>query len=546
MLISSLIPLSHSIRVFSAKWQSIRYKFEELFSNLTAIEKWESADNVNLSLPSILATLKECDGLAKQCLHFSYSGKLLLQSDLDIVSSKIDAHIKNIFDIYAVGLLTRSDAIVVSRPSASSSTDDVRFYVVDLLSRFKIGSTDMKKQALVAFNEVIQEDETYMEVALQLDDFIGFLVNFLDFKDGEIQEEASKSVCLIAGLNSYKSELIGAGAIAPLIRVVESGSEVSREFAARCLLKVTENSDNAWSVSAHGGVTALLKICGGGGGGELSALACAVLKNLVGVHEIKRFVVEEGGIGELVDLAKSKDEVIKISSLDLLQTMAYGDESIRDMIIHEGGVRVLVRAFCPKSTFTAKTREMAFRGIVNICCSSENSLHLLINYGFTDHVLYFLRYGELSVQELALKAAFWLSGTSVEGNKVMGDAGFMAILVRFLDSKSTEIREIAAETISSMIMVPKNRRKFVQNDQNLGLLLQMLDPGETNSGNKKLLLSILMSLTRSNSARKKIANSGYLKNIEKLAEAQVSDAKKIVRKISSTRLGSILHGIWHS
>ncbi|KAH6790533.1 ARM repeat superfamily protein [Perilla frutescens var. frutescens] len=549
VLVSSLISLSHSIRVFSTKWQSIRYKFKELFSNLTAIEKWESADN-NFSLPtvldSILATLKECDVLAKQCLQLSYSGKLLMQSDLDIVSAKFDAHIKSIFDIYAVGLLTRSDAIVVSRPSASTSTDDVRFYFVDLLSRFKIGSTDMKKQALVAFNEVIQEDERYIMVALQLDDCIRFLVNFLDFKDDEIQEEAAKSVCLISGMNSYKSELIGAGAIAPLIRVVESGSEVSREFAARCLVKVTENSDNAWSVSAHGGVTSMLKICGGSGGGELGALACGVLKNLVGVQEIKRFVVEEGGIGELVDLAKSKDEVIKISSVDLLQTMAYGDESIREMIIQEGGVRVLVRVFCPKSTFTTKTREMAFRGIVNICCSSDNSLHLLINYGFMDHILYFLRYGEVSVQELALKAAFWLSGTSEEGKKVMGDAGFMAVLVRFLDSKSTEIRDMAAETISSMIMVPKNRKKFVQNDQNLGLLLQMLDPGEANSGNKKLLLSILMSLTSSNSARKKIANSGYLKNIEKLAEAQVSDAKKIVRKISSSRLGSILHGIWHS
>lgn len=548
VLISSLISLSHSIKVFSAKWQSIRFKFEELFSNLTAIDKWESADNFSLPivLESILATLEKCDDLAKQCLHLSYTGKLLMQSDLDIVSAKIDAHIKHIFDIYAVGLLARSDAIVVSRPSVSASTDDIRFYAVDLLSRFKIGSTDMKKQALVAFNEVIQEDERYITVALQLDNLIGFLVSFLDFKDCEIQQEAAKALCLIARVNSSKSALIGAGVISPLIRVLESGSEVSKDYAARCLLKVTENSDNAWSVSAHGGVTVLLKICSGDGGGELVALACLVLKNLIGVQEIKRFVVEERGIPEFVRLARSKDEVIKMSSVDLLQTMGCGDESIREMIIEEGGVRALVRIFCPKSSFTTKTREMAFRGIVNICCSSHKSLHLLINYGFMDHILYFLRYGELCIQELSLKAAFWLCGTSEEGKKLMGDAGFMAVLVRFLDSKSIETREMAAETISSMIMVPKNRKKFVQNDQNLGLLLQMLDPQEANSGNKKLLLSILMSLTSSNSARKKIANSGYLKNIEKLAEAQVSDAKKIVRKISSTRLGSMLNGIWHS
>ena len=468
-----------------------------------------------------------------------------MQSDLDAVSAKIDAHISTIFDIHAAALLARSDAIVVSRPSAAASMEDVRFYVVDLLSRFRIGSDEMKKQALLAFSEVIREDERYVTVALQLDDFIGFLVKFLD---GEIQQEAAKCVCLIAEIESCKSELIGAGVIAPLIRVLELGEEESKKLAATCLLSVTENSENAWSILSHGGITTLLKICSSGGDGgcvELVALACAVLKNLVGVEEIKRFVVEEGGISLFVNLAKCKDEIIKIKSVDLLQTMACNDESVKEMIIEEGGIRALVRVFCPKSALSTKTREMALRGIVNICCSSQNSLHLLVNYGFMDHILYFLRRGEVSVQELSLKTAFWLSGTSEEGRKVMGEAGFMPVLVKLLDSKSVEIREMAAETISSMIVVPKNRKKFVQSDQNLGLVLRMLEVN--NAVNKKLLLSILTSLTSSSAtARKKIATSGYLKHIEKLAEAQFSDAKKIVRKMSSNRLGTIFNGIWHS
>ncbi|XP_011096195.1 vacuolar protein 8-like [Sesamum indicum] len=546
VLISSLISLSNSIKVFPTKWQSIGNKLEALLSNLTAIENCQSTDNFSLSitLETIVATLKSCGELGKQCSELSYSGKLLMQSDLDIVSAKIDAHIKSISDIYAMGLLTQNNAIVVSRPCVSASSDDIKFYIVDLLSRFKIGSTDMKKQALVAFNEVIQEDDRYLKVALELDSFVTFLVNFLDLKDGEIQEEAAKAASLIAGFESYKSVLIGAGIIAPLIRVLESGSDQSKKFAARCLVKATENSDNVWSVSAHGGVT--VRGNTGEHDGELVGLACGVLKNLVGVEEIRRFVVEEGAILEFVNLLRSKNEVIKICSVDLLQAMAYGDESIRDMIIQGGGIRAIVRALDPRSSFSTKTRKVAFRGIVNICCSSEKSLTLLINYGFMDHILYFLRYGEVPVQELALKAAFWLSETSEEGKKVMGEAGFMPVLVKFLDSNSLEIREVAAETLSSMIIVPRNRKRFVQNDQNVGLLLQMLDPMEVNTGNKRLLLSILMSLTRSNSARKKIANSGYLKNIEKLAEAEVSDAKKIVKKLSSNRLRSILGGFWQS
>ncbi|XP_051133723.1 vacuolar protein 8 isoform X2 [Andrographis paniculata] len=481
--ISSLISLSHSIKVFSAKWQSIRIKLEELFSNLTAIENCETSSgnsSLSIAVESILGTLRSCDELANRCLRFSYSGKLLMQSDLDILSAKLDSHIESFSDIYSEGLLTQSYAIVVPRPSVSASKDDMRFYITDLLSRMKIGSSEMKKQALIAFNEVIEDDERYAKIAVEIDGLINFIVKFLDFQDGEIQEAAAKSVSLIAGFNFCKTLLIGLGTIGPLIRVLESGNEVSKEYAARCLMKVTENSDNVWSVSAHGGVTALLKLCSHGSHCQapLVSLACSVLKNLVTVDEIKRFMVEEGAITELVELIRSKDESAQISSLDLLQAMAFSDESVRETIIKEGGIRAMVRVLDPRSPVSTKIREIALRGITNICFSSENSIAILMNCAFIDHILYFLRYGEVLVQELALKAAFWLCGTSEEAKKVMGDAGFMPVLVKFLDSKSFEVREMAAETLSNMLVVARNRKKFVQSDQNVVMLLQMLDPTE--------------------------------------------------------------------
>ncbi|CAI9756524.1 unnamed protein product [Fraxinus pennsylvanica] len=546
--ISSLISLSYSIKVFAVKWQSIRPKLEELLTNLTAIENCDSGENFSLSstLEKILITLKDCDDLARRCVDLSYSGKLLMQSDLDIISSKLDSHIKRLSEIYALGLLSNGYAIVVSRPNISASRDDMRFYINDLLSRLKIGSVDMKKQALVAFNESIQYDDRYVKIAVQIDSFINYLVNFLDFQDNEVREEAAKAVSFIAGSQPFRGVLIRAGIISPLIRVLECGSQLSKELAAMCLNKLTENSENAWSVSSHGGVSILMKICSNeDSAAELVSLACGVLKNLVGVDEIKRFMVEEGVIPLFVKLARSKDEITQISSLDFLQAMAYGDELVREVIVKEGGIRTLVRVLDPKSSFSSKTREVAFRGIVNLCFSSNGSLNMLINYGFMDHILYFLRYGDVSVQELALKAAFWLCGTSEEAKKVMGDAGFMPALVKFLDSKPYKMREMAAETLSSMVIIPRNRKRFVQNDQNVGLLMQMLDPGEVNSGNIKLLLSILMSLTSCNSARKKIMNSGYVMNIEKLAEAEVSDAKTIVRRLSSSKFRNILSGIWH-
>ncbi|WMV16138.1 hypothetical protein MTR67_009523 [Solanum verrucosum] len=545
--ISSVISLSFSIRVFPVKWQSIRNKLEELLSSLSAIENCDSTENyppLCSSLQAITATLKSCHELSRHCVEFSYSGKLLMQSDLDIVSTKLDNHIRSISEIYSLGLLTQSSAIIVPKPNLGASRDDMKFYIRDLLSRVKIGSSEMKKQGLIALNEIIQEDDRYVKVAIEIDNLVSVLVSFLDLQEDNLQEEAAKALSVIAGFQSFRSCLISAGIISPLIRVLECGIGLSKEFVTRCLQKLTENSDNAWSISAHGGVTVLLKICIEGD--SLVSSVCGVLKNLVGVEEIKRFMIEEGAVSVFIKLARCKDEVTQISSIDFLQTMASGDESTRQMIMKEGGIRALARVLDPKSSSSSKAREMSLRGIVNLCFTSVNSVNILLNYGFMDHILYFLRHGDGSLQELALKAAFWLCGTSDEAKKLMGDAGFMPELVKFLDSKSFEVREMAAETLSSMVIVPRNQKRFGQNDENVGLLLQMLDPERANFGNKKLLLSILMSLTSCNSARKKIANSGYLINIEKLAEAEVSDAKKIVRKLSSNRFRSILSGIWHS
>lgn len=556
--ISSLILLSHSTKVFASKWKVIRSKLDEILSVIASLppEIQASADN-NPTLSGIMRSIEEttdCStSLAQKCIELSYSGgKLLMQSDLDIIFVKFDNSVKSLSEfINSEGLLSNGNyAIVVSRPAPAASREDIQFYVKDLLCRFKIGRLEMKKQALASFNEVIQEDERYVKIAMEIEGLVHVLMKFLNSKDIEIQEEALKSVATICGFDSYKSVLVGTGVVSPLIRVLESGSDLGKELSTRCLMKVTANSDNAWAVSAHGGASALLKICGSGcddaAGGELVGLACGVLRNLIGVDEIKRFVVEEGGIPMSIKLIKSKNEASQINAIDFIQVLASGNEHMKDLIVNEGGIRVLVRVVDPKSSYSSKSREKSIRALMILCSDSIGYINSLKGYNFMDHILYFLQNGEVSIQESALRAAFWLCGVSDEFKKAMGDAGFMPEMVKFLDAKSFEAREMASETLLRLVVVPRNQKRFVQNDQNVNFLLQLIDPSEGNSGNRKLLLSIIMSLTLCNDGRKKILSSGYLKNLEKLAEDQVLDAKKIVRNLSSNRLRSMIRGIWHS
>ena len=74
----------------------------------------------------------------------------------------------------------------------------------------------------------------------------------------------------------------------------------------------------------------------------------------------------------------------------------------------------------------------------------------------------------------------------------------MPEMVKFLDAKSFDAREMAPEMLLRLVVVPRNQKRFVQNDQSVNFLLQLNDGGDENSGNRKLLLSIIMSLTSAN------------------------------------------------
>ncbi|KAL5986800.1 hypothetical protein ACLOJK_015134 [Asimina triloba] len=548
-VVSSLISFSHSTKVFSGKWQFIRNKLEQLSSGLIAAENCSSGVDAPFHgvIQSLLSTAGECHDLARRCVDLSYSGKLLMQSDLDAVAAKFDRHVRDLTGIYAAGILTQAYAIVVSRPGAGAGRDDMKFYVRDLSTRMKIGDAQMKKQALIALNDVLREGEKYVKIIVEVGDIIGLLVNFLELAESEIQEESAEAIAAIGGFESCKSILVGAGVVGPLIQVLEAGSDLGKERAARALRKLTENSDNAWLVSAHGGVTALLNICSeGSSSGELIASACSILKNLSGVDEIKRFIIEGGAVSMFLRVASSKEERPKICAIESLQSIAGGDELIRKRIIREGGIQSLVRVLDPKSSFCSKTREIALRAVESLFLSSMNSVNMLSGSEFLIWVLFFIRNGEVGVQESALKVAFRLSSISEETLKTMGDVGFMPEFVKLLDSKSFEVRAMAAEALSSMVLVPKNRKRFAQEGSHVDRVLQLLDPEEEKLGMRKILLSLLLSLSNGNTGRRKILASGYLKHLERLAEAGVTEAKTIIKKLSENKFRSLFKGIWNA
>uniref|UniRef100_M8B110 DUF7032 domain-containing protein n=1 Tax=Aegilops tauschii TaxID=37682 RepID=M8B110_AEGTA len=546
--INSLISASFSASLFPLKWQLIRDKFNRLHAGLADItviaasdgeERHEAFDGL---LRDVVDAVREARELVPRSQGRHYGGgKLRLRSDLDVVASTLDTHLARLDEICASGSLTRARALVVPRPCAGASRED------------RSGGGGRGGGAAAALNEVLRDDDKCVRVVVSdVADGIGVLIGLLESPDARVQEEALDAISVIAGYDaSCKGDLVGGGVIAPVIRVLNTGAgTAAKERAARVLSKLTENADNAWAVAAHGGVTALITICSDhrASGGELVCAACRVLRSLVGVEEIRKYMVADAGaVPVLVSLLQGPaDEGAQIQAMELLAAIASGDSSSREVVLQEGTAESLVRALDPGIPRSSKAREVALRAIDALCFSSPDSIDRLIGAVFLNRVLFFLRNGDTTLQHSALKAAHRLCHVSEETKKAMGDAGFMPELVGIVQAaKSIEARELAAEALCAMMSVHRNRKRFVQDDRNVAQVLQLLGPDEEKpSPAKRFLLSTLVHLADSNSGRRKIMSSEHVRNLEKLAETNVTDAKKIVKKLGGSKLRNMFHGIW--
>ena len=524
--INSLISASFSASLFPLKWQLIRDRLNRLHAGLADItivaasdggERHEAFDGL---LRDVADAVREARELVPRSQGRHYGGgKLRLRSDLDVVASTLDAHVARLDEVSASGSLTRARALVVPRPCAGASRDDVRFYVRDLFARLRVGGAEMRREAAAALNEVLRDDEKCVRVVVSdVADGISVLVGLLECQDACVQEEALDAVSVIAGFDPYKGDLVVGGVIAPVIRVIDSGAGPAvKGRAARVLGKLTENADNAWAVAAHGGVTALVNVCSDhrASGGELVCAACRVLRSLVGVDEIRKYMVADArAVPVLVSLLQGPaDDAAQIQAMELLAVIASGDSSSREVVLREGAVDSLVRSLDPGIPRSSKAREVALRAIDAICFSSPDSIDRLVGAVFLNRVLFFLRNGDSTLQHCALKAAHRLCHVSEETKKAMGDAGFMPELVGIVQAaKSLETREMAAEALCAMMSVHRNRKRFVQDERNVAQVLQLLGPGEEKpSPAKRFLLSTLVHLADSSSGRRKIMSSEHLR-----------------------------------
>ncbi|XXG44751.1 hypothetical protein AAC387_Pa02g0019 [Persea americana] len=591
LILHHLLPLlllsSLSVKAFVGRWHLLRSKLTHLQASLSQLSsslasssspaasqeqnEEEEIENQNPLLrdhllPNILSTLETIHSLAEQCRDHPPSGKLLMQSNLDIASSSLSLHLRHLDLLLNSGVLCSSSsnaaasnnptAIVLPQPGPSASRDELAFFVRDLFARLQIGGPDFKKKALESLLQLLRDDDdaesAKNSVVVAAEGDVAYLIHLLDSHGHPlfVREQAVHAISVLASASdSSRKAVFEEGALGPLLRLLETGSAAVKEKAAAAVEAITSDPENAWAVSAYGGIRALIEACRSGSP-AVQAHSTGALRNAAAVEDIRRALEEEGAIPVLVDLLDSSGHGGGRSSsgnaAHCLWLMASSGEDFRQAIVQEGGLQRLLQLL--QEGPNPETIEHSLRAIyaLSLSASTERALSSSPSAaGFLPQLAELIRQGgSAGLQHIS---ASLICNLSLADERKRALAGCMGALVKMMESplqKSAAVgtQEVAARALVLLLSVRSNRKEFVREEKNVLKLVQMLDPRRNEGGMcKSYPVSVAAALTAGGGGgcRKRLVAAGACQHLQVLADMDVTGARKVMQRLAGSRLKNI-------
>ncbi|KAK6157310.1 hypothetical protein DH2020_011558 [Rehmannia glutinosa] len=544
-LLNHLLPSTLSITCFASRWQVLRSKLASLKSLLSEISDsphWSENPLLPPLLPALLSTLRRTETLCHHCCDASFSrGKLLMQSDLDMAAGWLSKQINDLELLLRSGVLHQSTAIVLSRPNPSSSKEELTFFVKDLFARLQIGGLEFKRKALDSLIQLLSEDDKSATVVAK-EGNVSCLISLLDLNAHDsIRELAVHAVSLLVSAGDLpRKSVFEEGALGPLLRLIEYSSVPVKEKAAMAVEFITADTDNAWAISAYGGVPILIELCKSG---SVTAQSHAIgaIRNVSVVEDIRIALAEEGAVPVLMQLLISGSASAQGKAANCISILASTSEYFRNLLLKENGLQRLLNLFhdCP----TADTLEHVLRAIYALSASDTSHRILSGSTQFIIQIAELIKHGNIRLQHVS---ASLLAKLSISDSNKIAIAGCMGSLVKLMESVKPEgMQEIGATALMLLLSVKSNRKELVRDEKSLMRLVQMLDP-KNEVVSKKFPVAVVAAIMAGGSqgCRKKLVTAGVCGHLQRLAEMDVAGAKKALQRLSGNRLTSIFSRTW--
>lgn len=417
-----------------------------------------------------------------------------------------------------------------------SKRESVRVSSRNLLTRLQIGSDEAKISATESLNELLQEDDKNVLIAVA-QGIVPVLLRLLDSNSSpQLKENAVVLISRVSVLDSSKHVLIAEGLtlIQDLIRVLESGSGFAKEKACIALESLSQTKENARAISSRGGILSLLDICQGGTP-NCQAVAASVLRNLSGFVEIREnFMEEENGVLILLGVLGSGTIQAQENVIGCLCNLCLDDESLKLLVVKEGGIEFVMNYW--DSVSNVRGLEVAVE-FVRCLVSCHPIAEMIVSDGLLGRVVLVLNCNVLPVRIAAARAVCEL-GYDTKTRKELGECGCISPLVRMLDGKAVEEKEAAAKALAMLMGYAGNRRIFKKEERGIVSTVQLLNPLLKNL-DRKYPVSILASFVHSKKCRKQMIAWSALVYLPKAVDMDVEGAKKLLESLGRRKLWGV-------
>ncbi|XP_044949578.1 U-box domain-containing protein 11-like [Hordeum vulgare subsp. vulgare] len=395
-----------------------------------------------------------------------------------------------------------------------------------LLPRLRLGSFVSRAAALDSLAESVRSSEPASCSAAA----VSAVAAMLDSGD-ILPATRDKAVSVLAAFVSSEAACRfleqESGTVVPhLCRALESGG-ASAEQACVALEPLTASSrDASASVSARGGVAALLVACAAGTPASQAA-AAGVLRNMAAFPDLLPAFRDEGAIPLLVQLVSLGTPRAQEHALGCLRnlTASDGDEGQSLKVeAFQAGALACVKDFLDSCRGDEPGLAPAF-GLLRNMASFRLIAEIAMSASFISHVVAALGSDNTSTRTEAAMALAELCNVGGKAREEVGDA--MPRLVWMLEAKAVAERDAAARALASLVAASGSYRKlFGKEEMGIVNVVRLLDPA-VRGGDKRFPVAVLLAVSRSRRCRKQMVAAGACGFVQALLAAEVDGAKKL-------------------
>ncbi|GAB4816915.1 hypothetical protein N2152v2_003961 [Parachlorella kessleri] len=287
------------------------------------------------------------------------------------------------------------------------------------------------------------------------------LLDLLEGSRGaEIQKEVSLAICnlcveryavralssLAAGNADHKTALVSAGAIPPLVRLLESDDKDTQGNAACALANLAAgNEDHETAIVSAGAIPSLVRLLESKDKDTQRYAVCAIANLAGGNADHTTAIVSAGAIPHLVRLLYSKDKDIQCYAAATLAALAAGNAEHVAAIVAAGAIPPLVRRLRSKHKGIRYEAACAIANLAN----AEHAA-AIVSAGAIPSLVCLLERKDKDTQHPAACAIANLANGNAEHAAAIVSAGAIPSLVRLLGSKDEDVQHQAVRALTCL------------------------------------------------------------------------------------------------